>query len=154
MVYGYFNLNILLIKFKILREISPGLSDQINWRGKNTELSIFMLEQTWSRKQLPCGSYRKESDCNGGDLGLIPGLERSPGGGPGNRLQYFCLEKRHGQRSLAGSSPWGCKESGMMEPPGTHTSVPTVQCPLLWLCKSHHHPTPEPFHFSKLVLTF
>ena len=43
----------------------------------------------------------------------IPGLGRSPGGGQGNPLQYSCLEKPHGQRSLAGSSPWGCKESDM-----------------------------------------
>ena len=34
----------------------------------------------------------KESTCNGGDLGLIPGLERSPGDGHGNPLQYPCLE--------------------------------------------------------------
>ena len=27
------------------------------------------------------------------DVGLIPGLGRSPGGGHGNQLQYFCLEK-------------------------------------------------------------
>ena len=33
-----------------------------------------------------------------------------PGGGPGNPLQYSCLENPHGQRSLAGYSPWGCKE--------------------------------------------
>ena len=34
----------------------------------------------------------KESTCNAGDLGLIPGLGRSPGGGHGNPLQYSCLE--------------------------------------------------------------
>ena len=34
----------------------------------------------------------KESDCNVGDLGLIPGLERSPGEENGNPLQYSCLE--------------------------------------------------------------
>ena len=43
------------------------------------------------------------------DLGLIPGSERSLGGGHGNPLQYSCLEKSHGQRSLAGYSPWGHK---------------------------------------------
>ena len=32
------------------------------------------------------------SACNEGDLGLIPGLERSPGEGNGNALQYSCLE--------------------------------------------------------------
>ena len=30
-------------------------------------------------------------------------------------LQYSCLENPHGQRSLAGYSPWGCKESDMAE---------------------------------------
>ena len=92
----------------------------------------------------------KESTCNEGDLDLIPGLGRIPGAGPGRPLQCFCLEKRHGQRSLAGSSQWGREELDMTEQPGTHTSVPTVQCPLLCLCKSHHHPTPELFHFAKI----
>ena len=32
-------------------------------------------------------------------------------GGHGNPLQYSCLENSHGQRFLAGYSPWGCKES-------------------------------------------
>ena len=38
---------------------------------------------------------------------MIPGLGSSPGGGHGNPLQYSCLEDPHGQRSLAGYSPWG-----------------------------------------------
>ena len=38
------------------------------------------------------GSDSKESTCNVGDLGSIPGLGRSPGGGYGNPLQYSCLE--------------------------------------------------------------
>ena len=40
---------------------------------------------------LPCGSDCKESACNMGDLGSIPGLGRFPGGGHGNPLQYSCL---------------------------------------------------------------
>ena len=40
----------------------------------------------------PGGSDCKESTCNAGDMGLIPGLGRSPGGGHGNPLQYSCLE--------------------------------------------------------------
>ena len=36
--------------------------------------------------------YYKESACNAGDLGSIPGLRRSPGEGHGNPLQYSCLE--------------------------------------------------------------
>ena len=38
-------------------------------------------------------SAGKELACNVGDLGLIPGVGRSPGGGHGNPLQYSCLEK-------------------------------------------------------------
>ena len=61
----------------------------------------------------PGGSGSKESVYNAGDLGSIPGSGRSPRGGHGNPLQYSCLENPHGQRSLAGCSPWGCKESDM-----------------------------------------
>ena len=44
----------------------------------------------------PCSSAGKESACNVGDLGLIPGLGRSPGEGKGYPLQYSGLEKVHG----------------------------------------------------------
>ena len=40
----------------------------------------------------PGGSDGKASACNARDLGLIPGLGRSPGEGNGNPLQYSCLE--------------------------------------------------------------
>ena len=49
-----------------------------------------------------------------GDPSSIPGWGRFPGGGGGghgNPLQYSCLENPHRQRSLAGYSPWVCKES-------------------------------------------
>ena len=39
----------------------------------------------------PDGSDGKESACNVGDLGSIPGLESSPGEGNGYPLQYSCL---------------------------------------------------------------
>ena len=44
----------------------------------------------------PGGSDGKESACNSGDLGLIRGSGRSPGGGHGNPLQSSCLENPHG----------------------------------------------------------
>ena len=40
----------------------------------------------------PCGLPGKESACNAGDLGSIPGLGRSPAEGEGYPLQYACLE--------------------------------------------------------------
>ena len=63
----------------------------------------------------PVVSDSRESACNAGDLGSIPGLGRSPGGGHGNQLHYSCQENPHGQRSLAGYSSWRHKESDMPE---------------------------------------
>ena len=56
-----------------------------------------------------------ESACSAGDLGLIPGLGRSPGGGDqlgvyGNSLQYSCLENSMDRGAWQTDSPWGCKE--------------------------------------------
>ena len=50
-----------------------------------------------------------------GELGSIPELGRSPGGGHGNPLQYSSLENPHGQSIRAGYSPWGCKELNTTE---------------------------------------
>ena len=57
-------------------------------------------------------STGKESTCNAGDtgdMGSIPESERSPGRGNHYPLQYSCLKKSHGQRSLVGYSPKGCR---------------------------------------------
>jgi len=70
----------------------------------------------------PYGKDGKESICNAGDLGSIPGLGRSPGGGHGYPLHYSCLGEFHGQGSLVGYSPRGCKESDMIEQL-THTQT-------------------------------
>ena len=66
----------------------------------------------WQADSLPLSHLgssfdSKESSCNVGYLGSIPGLGRSPGGGHGNPLQYSCLENAHGQRSLVGYGSWG-----------------------------------------------
>ena len=47
-----------------------------------------------SVRGFPCGSAGKESACSAGDLGLIPGLGRSPGEGKGYPLQCICEEHR------------------------------------------------------------
>ena len=49
----------------------------------------YPLQYSWA---FPGGSDGKASACSAGDLGSIPGLGRSPGGGHGNPLQYSCLE--------------------------------------------------------------
>ena len=55
-----------------------------NWRRDRLPTPVFL--------GFPCDSAGKESTCNMGDLGLIPGLGRSPGEGKGNSLQYSGLE--------------------------------------------------------------
>ena len=66
-------------------------------------------------KDFPDSSENEESSCNAGDSRSISALGRFPGEGHGNPLQYSCLENPHGQKSLEGCSPWGCKESDMTE---------------------------------------
>ena len=56
----------------------------------------------------PCGSAGKESACNAGDLGLIPGLGRYPGKGKGYPLEYSGLENSM-------DNPQGCRESDLTE---------------------------------------
>ena len=54
------------------------------------QLLLYFYNYTVMRG-FPGGSNGKESACNVGELGLIPGLGRSPGGGNGNPFQYYCL---------------------------------------------------------------
>ena len=109
----------------------PLILTGILWEGQETALSISwssVISATFPYLDTACllfsfppalprlgGSIGKESACNVGDLNLMPGSGRPPGRGHSNPLQYSCLENLHGQRSLAGCSPWGCKESDMME---------------------------------------
>ena len=86
------------------------------WRKHRLSTPVFL--------GLPGGSHCKESACNAGDLGSIPGWGRSPGGEHGNSPQYSRLENPHGQRSLVGHSPWGRKESDTTEQLRLSTSSP------------------------------
>ena len=80
---------------------------KIPWRRGRLLTPVFM--------GFPGDLAGKELVCNVEDLGSIPGLGRSPEGGRGNPLQYSCLENPYGQRSLAGYSPRGHKESDTAE---------------------------------------
>ena len=79
----------------------------------------------------PDGSDGKESTCNAGDQGLIPGSGRSPREGNGNPLQYPCLK-----------NPWAEEHGGLQSmmglqrvrhDKGTNTSN-LVSLPLLMDC--------------------
>ena len=63
----------------------------------------------------PGGSDSKESTCNVGDLGTIPGLGRFPWRRAGQSTPVFSPGELHGHRSLAGCSPRGLKELDMTE---------------------------------------
>ena len=78
---------------------------------------------------LPGGSVGKESACNEGDLGSIPGSGRSPGGGHGNPLQYSCLENPMDRGA------WRATVHGVEKnwtPLITHTSLCLTSSGLLW----------------------
>ena len=69
---------------------------RVVWVG-NFTLFLILEEKLWIFSIILAvgfsgGSDGKESTCNSGDLGSIPGLGRSPGGGHGNALQYSCLK--------------------------------------------------------------
>ena len=67
----------------------------------STALNYFKAEV------FPGGSDAKESACNAGDLGRIPEFRRSEGMATHS---LFLPGEFHGQRSLAGYSPWGHKK--------------------------------------------
>ena len=74
----------------------------------------------------PGGSDCKESTCNAGDLGSVPGLGRSPGEGKGLYSPVFWLGEFHGLYS-----PWGGKESDTSEwlsLQKSHMIIPPIFC--------------------------
>jgi len=76
----------------------------------------------------PGGSDGKVSTCNVGDLGSVPGLGKSPGERNGRQpTPVFLPEKIHGQRSLMGYGPWGCKELDTTEQLSLHFSRPFME---------------------------
>ena len=86
------------------------------------------LGSTYCVSGLP--SWLKESACNAGDLGSVPGLRRCPGGGHGNPLRYPCLQcRRPGFDPWVGRRAWQPtpvslpRESPWTEEPGGLQSV-------------------------------
>ena len=63
--------------------------DKVSKTGQNHLSKAERVDQTTG---FPCTSVGKESACNAGDPGQIPGLGRFPGEGNGNLLQYLSLE--------------------------------------------------------------
>ena len=79
---------------------------------------MYIFNYLCTYKGFPDGIVIKNPPANAGDTrdaGSVPEWGSSPGRGHGNPLQYSCLENPHGQRSLAGYSPRGRKESDTTE---------------------------------------
>ena len=76
----------------------------------------------------PGRSDDKESTCNVGDLGSIPGLGRSPGGG---RATYSIILAWRIHMGLASYSPWGGKESDTTEQLNTTQLITMLLIPIL-----------------------
>ena len=79
----------------------------------------------------PGGSDSKEYMCNAGDLGLIPGLGRVPGGGRGNPLQYSFLENPM-DRGGWWATVHGLSKSEHDQGTQHSTHVFSPRCFLLW----------------------
>ena len=93
----------LNMSFFVCAQSCPTLCDLMDCSPSDSSfhgiLQAILLQQVaipYSR-EFPGGSNGKESASNEGDLGLIPGLGRSPGGGHGNPLLYSFLENPHGR---------------------------------------------------------
>ena len=87
---------------------SPGLSLFVCKMGNSEEMQQCALDSL-AVKGLSSSSDGKASACNA-DLGSIPGLGRFPRRRKWQPTAVFLPEESHGQRSLAGYSPWGHKE--------------------------------------------
>ena len=121
------------------------------WRGKldigsqkvqifsfkiNTNSGCNVQYDNYTEHYFPGGSDGKESAHNAGDLGSIPGLERSPTEGKGNPLQYSCLEnsidrgawrvKSMGSQSWTWPSDWAHPAHELTE---SLTRNPRSLCP-------------------------
>ena len=103
---------------------------------RETPAQFLDREVPWRRARLPTpvflgfpgGSDGEESACYAGNLGLIHGLGRYPGGGHGSPLQNSCLENPHGQKCFAGyrvGQDWETKHTW---PNGESVKVKSLSC--------------------------
>ena len=72
---------------------------QLTFEFQISNAFFFFFSISKQHVGFPGGSDGKESTCNAGDPGSVPGLGRSPGGGNGNPLQYSCLENSMDRRA-------------------------------------------------------
>ena len=81
-------------KIMLSRYLSLNISTKVENDVQGIEMYVLwgLFYRQSPYMALPDGSDGKESACNAGDQGSIPGLERSPGDWDGHTLQYSCLD--------------------------------------------------------------
>ena len=121
---------------------SLGWKDPLE-KGMATHSSILAWKIPWTFRDLnfPHSSVGKESACNAGDLGSIPGLGRSPGGGNGNPLSIPAwkipwTEEPGGLQSM-GSQEWHDLATKPPPPPPPPVSNLLLQELLIWSQANH-----------------
>jgi len=75
----------------LLKQVNSDSTEKFKTVCRRRRKSCYLQQHRQSLNQ-PWGSDGKESACNVGDQGLIPGLGRSSGEGNGDPFQYFCLK--------------------------------------------------------------
>ena len=112
-------------------------------------LGFYCWEINCHNSGLPGGSVGKESTCNAEDLGSInPWSGRIPWRKAWQPTPVFLPGESHGQRSLAGCSPWGHKELDMTELLNTAQQLKTIQiCSLrVYVSQGSRHRRVKPLH--------
>ena len=127
-LWMWINSSLVICEFSLWRNIWPFILWNEGFLGsqlvknpptmQETQFDSWARKFPWKRDRLPTpvflgfpgGSDGKESACNVGDLGSIPGLGRYPGEGNGNPLQYSCLEN-----PIDVYLQWGHKELDTIE---------------------------------------
>ena len=99
-----------LLKFNSKMHLPHGCHNSLSIQSSSSRIFYIIC----CFKGLPRWLSGKESDCNAGDVGSVPGWGRSPGEGrPPTPVSLPW--KSHGYRSMVGYSPWGCKQLDMIE---------------------------------------
>ena len=92
---------------------SPSLKPFSLYPSQKAAGTLVHLSSALGRRGFPGGSGSKESACNAGDLGSVPGLGRSPGEGNGNPPQYSCLKNSMDRGAWQATVQWGYTELDM-----------------------------------------
>ena len=94
----------------MVKEVLRGILIALGFTISSPERISYMLSTNMASQVV---LMVKNLSANAGDkrdVGLIPGLGRSPGGGHGNPLQYSCLGNPMDRRAWQTTSPWECRE--------------------------------------------